>query len=123
MGIFDNINKTSVPNAHGEVNFIRIEEGFVDDSDLETVSPENEAYIVGHSESGHHHLLEAEHVTVKRGRYEGMDVLYAIVDESTRVTQNRTVPHAKQVIAPGKYIITNNVEPDSITGQIRRVTD
>ncbi len=124
MNIFGNIRKTEITNAHGEVNMIRIIEGDVDDATLTPVAPDATGFIVGHSESGHHHVLEREGVMVKRYAGEaGMDILYAIVTKPTTLKQAAGDPHKAQVVQPGRYIITNNREFNPLTQQARRVTD
>ena len=41
----------------GEVNFLELEDGDEFPSDLTAATPEGGNYILGHSETGHHHVL------------------------------------------------------------------
>ena len=124
MSIFDHVKKTRLTNAHGEVNFLKIIDGTVDVSPLEIVQPAKEGYIVGHSESGHHHVLEREGVTVHRGTEKGMQILRALITKPVPVRQLAGGnAHEQQIIEPGEYLITNNVEYDPFMQQARRVAD
>ena len=123
MSIFDTIKTAAVTNGHGEVNFLRIDAGTVNAAALQAVSPDALGYIVGHSESGHHHVLEREGVTLLQGNEAGMAILYAILTKPTRLFQSAGDPHAEQIIGPGEYIITNNIDYDPWVEQARRVAD
>lgn len=123
MSIFHNIKSAKLPNAHGEVNFLRVEKGTVDTSKLDLVTPDVKGYIVGHSEKGHNHILEHEGVTMRRSSEKGMDILYAIVENPVRLYQDAGSPHAAQIVEPGEYIITNNIQYNPWTEQARRVAD
>lgn len=124
MNIFSNIKKATVSNAHGEVNFVRIEEGAVPFDKMRKVSPTEGTYIVGHSESGHHHVLEADDVTLRETESEGMKILYAIVENPVSLRQKAGGnAHAEQIIEPGHYIVTNNREYNPFLKQARRVAD
>lgn len=124
MNIWENVKKTSAPNAHGEVNFFRIEEGSVDENLLSDFDPDENGFVVGHSESGHHHLLEREGVTMKKHTdSRGFQILHAIVTKPVALRQDTSDPHKTQIVEPGEYLITNNVEVDPFTKQARRVAD
>lgn len=74
--------------AQGEVNIqliAEIPEG------LTPFEPEGDFYIIGHSESGNHHVLERGPVDVFIGEKtsSGMQVLYGLVKSPTRVRQLR----------------------------------
>jgi hypothetical protein len=67
-------------------------------------------YIVGHSETGHHHVLDRSCCEVVAGPASanpaGMAILYAIVKEPTALTHLRsTDTHAPMMLAPGVYEI------------------
>ena len=123
MAIFDNIKAGEITNAHGEVNFFRITDGKANLAGFTDVSPVNGRYVVGHSEQGHHHVLEADGVLVKERVSEGMKILHAIVSKPVALRQEAGVPHAEQTVQPGDYIITNNIEYDPFAEQARRVMD
>ena len=121
MTVYDGVQEVRATNAHGEVNFLRIEKGSANLEGFENLSPEKGAFVVGHSESGNTHVLEAEGVTMKH--HPGMDILYAIVKEPTALRQDAGAPHEPQIVQPGSYIITQNQEFDPFLQQARRVAD
>ena len=124
MSIFANITSCEHTNAHGEVNFLRVTGGSVDISGFLPCEPVNGGYIVGHSESGHNHILEdRDGVAVMERTLDGMKVLYAILENPTKLKQSAGAPHKEQVVEPGEYIITNNQEYDPFSEQARRVAD
>ena len=123
MNVFDGVKKCTRPHAHGEVNFFKIEEGTANLDGFEDVKPEKNQFVVGHSESGNCHVLDAPGVTMKRGSNKGMEVLFAILEKPAELKQDAGSPHKKQIVQPGAYIITNNTEYDPFTQQARRVAD
>lgn len=123
MSFFDSIKKAELTNAHGECNFFRLTKGSIDLSGFKTVKPVKGAYIVGHSESGHNHILEAEGVEVMERELEGMKILRAIVKNPVLLKQSAGTPHKQQIVEPGEYFITNNVEYNPFVEQARRVAD
>lgn len=123
MSIFKSVKDGEVTNGHGEVNFFRIKSGSVGLAGFTEIEPVAGRFIVGHSEQGHHHVLEAEGVTMKRGSEDGMEILYAILKNPVALKQDAGSPHAPQIVEPGEYIITNNVEYDPFAEQARRVAD
>lgn len=123
MSILDNVKKCELTNAHGEVNFFRIVDGAIDLSGFRLIKPENGLYIVGHSESGHNHILQADGVEVMEREHEGMKILHAIVKNPVALKQSAGAPHKQQIVEPGEYFITNNVEYNPFLEQARRVAD
>ena len=123
MSIFDTITACELTNAHGEVNFFRIKEGAMDLSGFSPVKPVSGSYIVGHSESGHNHILEDVGVVMMEREVEGMKVLHAILKNPVSLKQSAGAPHKEQTVEPGEYFITNNVEYNPFLEQARRVAD
>ena len=125
MKVFEGITKLSQPNAHGEVGFFRIEDGEPNLEGFTPVSPPRSGLVVGHSESGHHHVLAVGSGAQIMEREEaGMKILYAILEEPTRLFQaDASDPHKEQTVQPGRYIIPNNVDYDPWAQQARRVAD
>ena len=123
MSIFDAIKSCEMTNAHGEVNFLRIIDGKPELVGFVTVGAEKGIFVVGHSESGHDHILEADGVTMMERISDGMKILYAIVEKPVVLKQKAGSPHKDQVVQPGNYIITNNQEYDPFLEQARRVAD
>lgn len=111
----------------GEVRIERIEalpEGL---SPFTAKTPQGD-YIVSHSESGHHHLLDGDCVDVMERELPpefgaGMKVLYAIVKEPTAMRQSAAKPHETAPMEPGIYEMTISTEVDPFTKQARRVAD
>ena len=88
----------------------------------ETVAPENGRYIVGHSESGNLHVLDAPGVTIVRRP--GADILYAIVANPTSLRQEKAgTPHAPVAVPPGNYKIVISREFNPFTEMAQRVAD
>ena len=123
MSFFDTIKSCEFTNAHGECCFFRITEGSLNLDGFTSVSPVNGAFIVGHSESGHNHILEADGVTLMERELGGMKILHAIIKNPVALKQSAGVPHKEQVVVPGEYFITNNVEYNPFLEQARRVAD
>lgn len=82
-------------------------------------------YIVSHSESGHHHLLDGNVEVVERTNDvpEGMKILYAIVREPSRLHQDAATPHKPIDLDPGIYSMRIKREYDPFAEQARRVAD
>ena len=84
------------------------------------------AFVISHSETGHHHLLEVEGVEVMERVNDvpaGLRILYAIVKEPTRLYQDAAVPHGEHVLPAGIYELGIAREYDPIMEQARRVAD
>jgi len=125
MDIFKDIKKLEHTNAHGEINFYKIIEGSVDLSEFVPVTDTTQTgdIIVGHSESGHHHVLEKENVEISEFVHDGMKYFHAIVKKQNRLYQDASSPHDEQTIEPGEYIIGVSLDYDPFTQQARRVAD
>jgi hypothetical protein len=125
MNIYENIKKLEHTNAHGEINFYRIVEGAIDLPEFKSATDKTASgdYIVGHSESGHHHVLERDDVEITEFVNDGMKMFHAIVEKQTRLYQDAGAPHAEQIIEPGEYIIGCSLDYDPFTQQARRVAD
>lgn len=125
MDIFANITAATLTNAHGEVNFLRIDGGELPDDgwqDFTDISPGG-GLIVGHSEQGHHHVLERHGVTIHQRESEGFLILKAIVTRPVALRQEAGTPHEAQVVQPGTYLITTAREKPFFQDQARRVAD
>lgn len=63
----------------------------------------NKSVIVGHSESGHHHVLTVPQTAIKVFEHEGKT--YLDIPLEARLTHQKTGQeiHAEQTIAPGIY--------------------
>lgn len=106
--------------SQGEVNLIP---HAIPTDATETVPAERGRYVVGHSESGNLHVLDAEAVTLVR--QPGADILYAIVaNPGTELRQEKSgTPHAPIAVPAGTYKIVISREFNPFTAQARRVAD
>lgn len=96
------------------------------DCELRQIKPMNGMIIVGESESHHHHVLDADGVTVMERISDvpaGMRILYAIVEKATTLRQTAGNPHGAHVIEPGTYEIPIKREFNPFTEQARMVAD
>ncbi|MGB3388998.1 MAG: hypothetical protein WBA88_13525 [Pseudaminobacter sp.] len=96
------------------------------DCDMRPVEAKGGVIIVGESESHHHHVLDAEGVTVMErtsGVPAGMRILYAIVEKATTLRQTAGNPHGSHRIEPGTYKIPIKREFNPFTEMARRVAD
>ncbi len=109
----------------GEVRMVPIA-ALPENLGLLPIKPINGVFVVGESESHHHHVLDAEGVTVleqTRDVPEGMRILYAIVEQPTRLHQTAGNPHGAHDVAPGIYAVRIKREFDPFAEQARRVAD
>ncbi len=88
--------------AQGEITIKRIASMPKNTTEL---ALENGKQIIGHSESGHHHVLERPaKVTVAKTAPDGMRVLYAILDEPNALIHQRSFDiHETIALEPGIY--------------------
>lgn len=103
--------------AHGEITLIRVE---TLPKHFESISPVNGEFIVAHSETGHHHVLEADGV-----EYMPEDAMTAWVRIQKEVSLKHKRSHDTHrtlTIKPGMYRI-NHAREEDILGEIRRVAD
>ena len=86
----------------------------------------NGDWIISHSESGHHHLMDAAGVDVMERTQDvpdGMRILYAIVKEPTTLRQDAANAHEAHEVPPGIYEMRIAREFDPLMQQARRVAD
>ncbi len=123
--IFDAITAATLTNAHGDVNFLRIDAGDLptDGWSEFTDTTKSGDWIVGYSEQGHHHVLDREGVTIQKRESDGFLILKAIVTKPVALRQDAGNPHGAQVVQPGTYIITTAREKPFFQDQARRVAD
>ena len=85
------------------------------------------AWIISHSESGHHHLIDGPGVTVMERTKDvppGVRILYAIVDAPSQLRQNAVNAHESHGLdADSIYEVRIAREYDPFTEQARRVAD
>lgn len=109
--------------AQGEITIRRVEQ-IGDGSPLEL---EDERLVIGHSETGHHHVLERNDgvtVTVAKTAPVGMRILYAIVSEPNALIHMRGHDtHEAIALQPGMYEFRSGREYDPYAELARRVAD
>lgn len=82
-------------------------------------------FIVGHSESGHHHVLTSGDVLerVDNRTPQGLKMLYAILEEPADLVQDAPTPHEGFRLDAGIYEFRIAREYDPFAEQARRVAD
>jgi len=107
----------------GEVRFVPVEK--FEDHETRPVAAKDGVVIVGESESHHHHVIDADGVTVleRVKSPSGMRILHAIVEKPTTLRQTAGNPHGAHVIAPGLYEVRIKREFNPFADQARRVAD
>jgi len=99
--------------AQGEVRAFRLDE-MPTDVAMERLPLENGQLILGHSETGHHHVMDptkVEAYRVTEGVPEGMTVLNIIVKEPTSLDHLRAYnTHESVMFEAGTYRITTDRE-------------
>lgn len=110
--------------AQGEISIRRI--GAVPAS-VKPFERENGAFIVGHSETGHHHVLERDagvQMFSEPDRGDGMHVLYAVLDAANALVHQRGHDtHETISLEPGIYEFRLGREYDPYAELARRVAD
>lgn len=115
MKLSNNNNGTSVSVLHGE-NFMRRIDTLPEGETVKT-----KLYVVGHSESGHNHVLKSD---------SDIEVLetdnqrFVLVNEVAELFHQKSFDiHETITIAPGVYEITHKTEYDPFNEVIRQVWD
>lgn len=93
------------PLAQGEVEFFAVTSSHFDGTEMAPLTPTGAVYVVAHSESGHHHVIDrakAEVSTVKDTA--GMQVLRVLVtDPTTEVVNLNPHGHTNLRLPVGLY--------------------
>ncbi len=93
--------------AQGEITIIRIGDASKVKLSGSALPLEGGKFIIGHSETGHNHVLERKagaSVTVLDGAPEGMKILRAILTEPNKLIHERGHDtHEAIELAPGEY--------------------
>lgn len=94
------------PIAQGEVTFFAVTDDHFDGAAFDETPHEGGFYIVAHSESGHHHVLEMDRATVSTVRQDsaGMTILRVMVEKpGTEIVNRNPNGHANLPIQPRLY--------------------
>lgn len=116
---------TTMNTAQGELRIYSADESAAPDG-WTRMQPENGWLIVGHSETGHHHVLDPQKVEVfvSPPNSIGMSVLRVIVRDPTALTHLRVDrPHAPVDLAPGAYDIIPDRQYDYLSEMVVRSQD
>lgn len=85
------------------------------------ICEKSKRYIVGHSETGHHHVLESE---TEFEVFTDKEDLYLRLFEPAKLNHQKTVNrHHDLVVAPGIYKVTHKTEYSPFTKAIQQVWD
>lgn len=107
----------------GEIRIDRISE-LPDVTTQPFAERKGSAFIISHSEQGHHHLLDgAVDVLERTDVPQGAKVLYAIVKEPTKLFQDAAAPHDPVELGEGIYEFRIKREFDPFLQQARKVAD
>lgn len=109
--------------AQGEIRAFRIDQI---PAGVKPFAKENGHFIIGHSETGHHHVLVAERVQVFEATDapQGMRILYALLDSAGSLEHQRGHDtHAPHSFEPGNYMFRTDREYDPYAELARRVAD
>ncbi|GLK77996.1 hypothetical protein GCM10008171_32500 [Methylopila jiangsuensis] len=115
--------------AQGEITLIRIGDvkpGAKLPAGCTPLQPEDGVVIVGHSETGHHHVLAADGVTagVLDRAPEGMRILHIILQSANELTHLRGHDtHETIRVEPGEYRAISGREYDPYQQLARRQAD
>lgn len=115
--------KREIIGAQGEITIFRIT-GTMPDTIEHGETDSHGRPIISHSESGHHHVLDRPAAVLEaRKAPPGMRILYALLDQSTRLLQDAADAHGEHLLAPGLYEFRIAREFDPFAEQARMVAD
>jgi hypothetical protein len=109
--------------AQGEITILRIKEI---PAGCTPMKAEHGRFVVGHSETGHHHVIDAKgaDVMVLDRPPEGMRILYAILENPTSLDHLREHDkHESIALEPGTYEIRIAREFDHYAELARKSAD
>lgn len=89
--------------AQGELRFIRLPDGYKIPTGAIKVEPTDGKIIVGHSETGHHHVMEAERTTMYRLPDSILDCLLVVEKPDTLKHLRDFDTHEPLGFVPGTY--------------------
>jgi hypothetical protein len=115
---------TALHIRQGEVRLIPV--SAFPDAETRPVAAQNGVVIVGESESHHHHVVDADGVTVLERCSDvpaGMRILHMIVEKPTKLRQTAGNPHGAHDVPPGLYEVRIKREFNPFSEMARRVAD
>lgn len=108
------VNGKRIVITHGELCFTPVDTEPTGEPTL------HKMYIAGHSETGHHHVLESE---TEFEVFEGVDRLIRIRDVAKLYHKKTFDIHETRTLAAGVYKVTEKTEYDPFQKVVRRVFD
>lgn len=94
------------PISQGEIEFFAVTDDHFDGCEFDQTPDDGTAYILAHSESGHHHVIEMERAQVATVRSDsaGMAILRVLVEQpGTEIVNRNPNGHANLPIQPRLY--------------------
>ena len=100
---------------HGEVTYTLIKEN------VEGEISKHKTFIVGHSESGHHHVLESD---VEFDKIMADNGMYIRLYDAAKIVHQKTYDiHETTILEPGLYRFDIQKEYNPFTKQIEKMRD
>jgi hypothetical protein len=119
--------KRTVVAQQGEVKVFKISALPAEMTTKDVEKTQRGEFIISHSEQGHHHVIDSRFADVMERTDNvpsGMQILYALVKESTDLKQDAVVPHDKIALDGGSiYELRIAREYDAFREMARRVAD
>lgn len=113
----------TVIGQQGEVRIIKID-ALPENMNTKGVERSAKGFIISHSESGHHHVLTGGDVMERTSNVpEGMQILYAILNNPAELIQDAANAHGGYRLDPGIYEFRLSREYNPFAEQARRVAD
>lgn len=112
--------------AQGEITVVRLKDTKAHPRGYTALTSNGKYAVVGHSETGHHHVVDARHasIAVKDTVPEGMRVLHMIVSQTTSLDHLRPHDtHESLRLEPGTYELRIGREYDPYADLARQSKD
>lgn len=109
--------KNNKPIRHGEIMLVPV------DSVPAGKTSKHAEFIVGHSETGHHHVLEAPDAQFEVTETEKNELFFRLFEPGRMVHKKTIDRHKDLVVQPGIYKRFHAVEYDPFSKVIRDVAD
>lgn len=115
--------KREVRGAQGEITFFKVDR-LPENLKAHTEKDGRGRPIISHSESGHHHVLDADvHVLERTDAPPGMRILYALLEQPAALVQDANDAHGQHHLDAGIYEFRIAREYDPFEDQVRQVAD
>lgn len=84
---------------------------------------EHKLFVIGHSETGHNHVLEADKITVIEPENLGDSLFIELLSPGKVVHQKTFDKHETKTLEPGIYEVTYATEYNPFTKVVQRLWD